>query len=65
MIPDNLDRFERHDAEQERQLQKLPKCDWCGEPIQEEYFFLVHNEFICPECMDECRKRTEDYMKGF
>ena len=35
-IPDNYDRWAQHDAEQERQLQMLPKCSECGEHIQQE-----------------------------
>lgn len=44
MIPDNLDRFERHDAEQERQLQKLQR--W------------VNNRIIFSKCktFDEYKK---------
>lgn len=52
-VPDNLDRWEMHDAEQERELAKLPKCDICGEHIQDEYCYEIHNELFCEHCMVE------------
>ena len=62
-IPDNLDRFESHDAEQERQLQKLPVCEYCGEHIQDDYFFQINDEIICEGCLnDHFRKAVDDYV---
>lgn len=60
-IPDNLDHFERYDAEQERQLQKLPVCSECDHPIQSEHCFEINDELVCPECMERNhRKWVED-----
>lgn len=51
-IPDNLDRWESYDAEQERELQKLPICDECGEPIQSEYCYGSNGKYICEHCLN-------------
>lgn len=51
--PDNYDMWEQHDREQERRLAMLPKCEKCGEPIQEEHCYMIDNELMCEECMEE------------
>ena len=52
-IPDNYDRFEAHMAEQERELQKLPICSECHERIMDDKCYLINDEYICPNCMEE------------
>jgi formylmethanofuran dehydrogenase subunit E len=60
-IPDNYDMWAEHDAEQERELAKLPVCYECGEPIQAEECYEINDELICPECLDRNHKKyTED-----
>lgn len=54
----------RHDREQQRKLDRLPKCDICGEPIQDDTFIDYNGEYICEGCLDtEFRKRTENYIE--
>ena len=61
-VPDNYDRWKQHDAEQEAQLDKLPKCSICDEPIQDDYYYEINDECICEECLnDNFRKDIEDY----
>lgn len=55
-IPDNLDMFEAHDAEQEASLEKLPKCIKCKNPIQQEDAVLTANGFICDVCLEDLRR---------
>ena len=56
--------FAYHDAQQSRNLERLPVCENCGEPIQDEHLFLINDEFICEECLkNNFRKRTEDYCE--
>lgn len=63
-VPDNYDLFMQHEAEQDKQLEKLPTCSCCGEPIQDEYYYEINDELYCEECMkNEYRKSTEDYEK--
>lgn len=60
---DPLADFHRWDAEQQRELDKLPKCAYCDEPIQDEYCYDINDELVCNVCMEEHhRKRTEDYI---
>lgn len=55
--------FEHHDLEQTRQLEKLPVCEICTHPIQDEYLFLINDEFVCEECLiRDFRKNTDDYV---
>lgn len=54
--------FERYDAEQQKQLDKLPKCSICDEPIQDDYYYEINAECICEDCLnDNFRKDIEDY----
>lgn len=63
-IPDNYDLWEQHDAEQERQLHKLPVCSYCGEHIQDDFLYLINDEIICMDCLnDHFRKDIEDYIE--
>lgn len=56
--------FMRYDAEQERALEKLPKCADCGNPIQNDHFYLINDEPICPDCLDSgYRKSTDDFIE--
>ena len=50
--------FHAWDARQEKQLEQLPKCADCGEPIQEEAFY-IHCEWICENCIDSYRRGVE------
>lgn len=54
--------FNRYEADQEEQLDKLPKCDICGEPIQDDYLYDIYGDIFCEECLnDKFRKNVEDY----
>ena len=60
---DPMKDLDRYEMAQERELRKLPKCAICNEPIQDEHFYLINDEPICPECLDDnYRKDTEDYV---
>lgn len=61
---DPVEDFLQHDAEQERELDRLPVCCECDQPIQDEYFFEINGEPLCEQCLNENhRKRTEDYVE--
>lgn len=48
---------------QEAMLEKLPKCDFCGEPIQDDYYYKIDKDTLCEECMkDEYRMSVEAYI---
>lgn len=66
-IPDNLDLFEMHDAEQERELRKLPVCCCCGEHIQQEKAVCIEDDWYCEdeECEAEAWKRIRnEYLEN-
>ena len=63
-IPDVYDLWEAHDQEQEQALEKLPYCEICGNPIQDEHLYLINDEFVCQECLDrDFRKDVNDYVE--
>lgn len=63
-IPDYNELLDRHEAEQQRQLDKLPKCDYCGEPIADDFLYDINGDVICEECLkDNFRKPVDYYVK--
>ena len=58
---DPLDDFARHDREQAQWLEKLPKCSFCGEPIQDEHYYEINGDNVCPGCLDN-EFRKENYQ---
>lgn len=54
----------QHDWEEQRWLEKLPKCVYCDEPIQDDIYFEINGEPVCEECLNEHhRKAVEDYVE--
>lgn len=52
--------FERHDREEATWLESRPKCGNCGLPIQDDHYYLINGDNICPRCLeDEYRKEIE------
>lgn len=50
--------YERHSAHQEADLDRLPRCSNCDEPIQSDFAYYINDEWICEECMDEYRREV-------
>lgn len=38
--------------QQERENASLPKCEICGEAIQDDYAYLLDCGLVCAECLD-------------
>ena len=56
--------FARHDAEQQREMDKLPECNECGQPITDECCWEINDELICNACLlVNHRKFTDDFME--
>lgn len=51
-VPDVYDLWEAHEREQEKQLERLPVCADCGEPVQDDHYYLINDEVICPNCLE-------------
>ena len=65
ILADHYEAWARWDAERERTLAKLPKCGYCGNPITEDYFYLVGRTFVCESCLKkEHRQYTDDYVNA-
>jgi formylmethanofuran dehydrogenase subunit E len=63
-VPDNYDAFRMHEAEQEGWLKRLPICEECKEPIQDDVLYDIDGTIYCEKCMkDAFRKWTEDYER--
>lgn len=59
---DAYDLWRQHDDAMEAELEKLPVCSHCGEPIQDDYYFEIDGEIYCEEHMVELfRKDTDSY----
>ena len=62
-IPDYNELFDRYDEKQQREMDKLPKCEYCGEPITNDFLYNINGDIICEDCLnDNFRKHVDDYM---
>ena len=56
--------FDRDDARKQEALDRLPKCSYCDEPIQDENLFDIEGTIYCEKHAFELfRKDTEDYVE--
>lgn len=54
--------FDRWDADQQEQMDRLPHCECCREPIVD-YVWEIDGQILCEECAkEEYRKDAEDYF---
>lgn len=54
--------YSRYEAEQEREMERLPICHDCGEPITGEILYQINDEYICPECMSAYVRYVDDLI---
>lgn len=60
---DPLRDFDIHEARQEAALNKRPRCAYCDEPIQDEHCYVINDEPVCEECLNEhYRYLTEELV---
>lgn len=48
--------------EQEKQLEKLPRCSMCGERIQDVVYDIDGNLY-CDDCIFDCKKPLDNYIE--
>lgn len=51
-IPDNYDVWLAHEEQMEQQLEQLPVCFHCEQPIQQETAVCLDGTFYCDECLE-------------
>ena len=49
---DPHDDFDRYDRQQSNQLAAMPECDICGHPIQDDYYYEINGDNVCPVCLE-------------
>lgn len=59
---DPYDDFLNHEAQAEEWLSRLPVCDICGEPIQDDYYYRLGGEIICEHCMESEFRVSNDCL---
>lgn len=62
-ILDYTDLHAEYEAEQERRIEKYPKCSCCGERILADHFFNIEGTYYCENCIEDFKVDTEDYME--
>lgn len=60
-IPDNYSQWEAHEREQEKRLAQLPVCVYCDNPIQDDHFYLINGDNVCPECLENEFRKDVDF----
>ena len=56
--------FNYHERQQQAELDRLPRCSECGEPIQDDFLGDIEGTIYCLECFDEkFIKATECYTE--
>ena len=56
--------FERYDAEQEEEREKLPICYECKEEIDDDYVWDIEGTLYCDKCIEKLYKKPiEDYIE--
>ena len=53
--PDALDQYEYRQKKLEAALSLLPKCEICGEPIEQEMAVKLDGAYYCDECLRDHR----------
>ena len=60
-MEDNYSLWRKHQRRQDRWEESLPVCGYCARPIQEDYYYRVNDELICPDCMEHCFRVEREY----
>lgn len=59
-MTDVYDLWVQYDNRKEAAAEKMPVCSVCGNPIWDEYYFEIHGDIVCRDCVidylhDNCR----------
>ena len=63
---DPLDDFRAYDAHISAELDKLPRCSYCDNPIQDDFCYEINDELVCKKCLNEHhRVDVENYIERY
>ena len=48
--------------DEEYWITRRPICDECGHHIQDNDLYVIHGKIMCPECVEDCRRWTDDFI---
>lgn len=54
---DAVDFFNAYDRQQQKKLDRLPVCEYCREPIQDDFYYEIDGEILCHDCLDEVYRK--------
>lgn len=58
-VPDNYDIWEAYEDKRNKELESLPRCDYCDNVI-DDYYYEINGDIICEECLNsQFRKAVE------
>lgn len=58
-----LKQLDKYESDKEEMLVRRPKCDCCGQHIQDDYLFNIVGDLYCEECLiDQFRHSTDGYI---
>lgn len=62
-ILDVYDLWEAQDIKKERWLARLPQCEFCENPIQDEYIWEIEDSFYCEDCAKKQYRRENTFLE--
>lgn len=62
--PDNYDLFIKHDRRQQQWLDSRPVCDYCDNPIQDDFAYQINGDILCEGCLNDHFRISTDDLQG-
>lgn len=50
--PDSYDLWLGLEEQREKRRSRRPMCDYCGEPVDEDFYYEINGEIFCEYCLD-------------
>ncbi len=60
---DVYDLWKSQDIKKERWRARLPQCEYCGEHIQDEFYFEINGEYLCEKCVNEQFRKENTFWE--
>ena len=54
--------YDAYCLEQEAAMESLPRCEECGQRIEDECCYVINDEPICETCIEQYKVFTTDLM---